>query len=893
MGKLFTAASALALTAILATGAAYAIESADPGENGELVIASSTPEPGTTLAAFYEGYEISIVPTEFNSYQQMYIMYEIQEKKEGTEEWSVYKTEYWLTRDNERGLYYAEISRDLPLYTATDYRIKFTAWDSEESKNYKYDPIGVAYINDIKGSTERYQNSDITLVSMDPAPAPDDDLFSETVLPADCTQLTATFSGPVNINSETTGIMLGSGAGITPFSDYQPVDPTEKDGVQYAAVWHLVFSEGYMTKRKAAIDLTMKAFDEEGRVVLGNIGEEEQSFFIFRYNVPGMFMPLSFDFGPEPRSNVNSVLVSAEKPVNYAWQRSFGEAVVLDAAGNQVTQVKNAEQVFAPGEEENPDAQAIASRLIFDKTISEPGIYTLKVPAGYFSIGTEFDIANQAAEEVEFTVSEGVAYTVTPAAGKVETLDVFTVSYDVAEDIAIVEEAELPYLLCGESMTKAGFRQVIAEGKTLTLTLNAAITEPETYTLVVPTGYVKAGEQTIPNIAVEYVIEKGEGPAAELPFVATPAPGKVDALPEKIDMLFPGEYGYTWQGRATISFNGGEEVTLPDGGFDDNDWNMLNQPLGEFAGKTDEGTYTITFPAGYFCNSSGDPLEDEYVLTYTIGEGGDTPVPPVVELPCKVDPVPGVISALPAIVTMTFEGIEEPGIAGGRPTIQFNDEEPVMLNDAMFDDWEFWNICHLSLGDWAGKTEHGKYTIAFPDGYFVDDDYNEMPGFSFTYIIEPPKKVNVAVKVSNGVSYNVTVNEGSELNVTYTELPENWKVTGVTLDGNELGADAIGAAFGAGALTQDAVVEFELAYDGELTFIDKTNGVVSIDSRITIQVVDGKIRIENLNGEEVVVYNLGGMVMGRHTANNEALEITLPAGTYIVTVNGNALKVIL
>ena len=87
---------------------------------------------------------------------------------------------------------------------------------------------------------------------------------------------------------------------------------------------------------------------------------------------------------------------------------------------------------------------------------------------------------------------------------------------------------------------------------------------------------------------------------------------------------------------------------------------------------------------------------------------------------------------------------------------------------------------------------------------------------------------------------------------------------------------------------------FTLAYGGEIVFIDSTVGMKEIDAAVRVGVVDGKIRIEGTSvGDNIAVYNLGGMLMASYVANDTAVEIELPAGTYVVTVNGSAAKVLL
>ena len=68
-------------------------------------------------------------------------------------------------------------------------------------------------------------------------------------------------------------------------------------------------------------------------------------------------------------------------------------------------------------------------------------------------------------------------------------------------------------------------------------------------------------------------------------------------------------------GKATLTINGGTPVNLPDAGVGAG-WNQMIQYLDQE--YTADGTYVITFPAGYFnLDSETSP---EFSLTYTIGD---------------------------------------------------------------------------------------------------------------------------------------------------------------------------------------------------------------------------------------------------------------------------------
>ena len=157
--------------------------------------------------------------------------------------------------------------------------------------------------------------------------------------------------------------------------------------------------------------------------------------------------------------------------------------------------------------------------------------------------------------------------------------------------------------------------------------------------------------------------------------------------------------------------------------------------------------------------------------------------------------------------------------------------------------------------------------------------------------IEPERDfVNVNVEVSDGQSFSYTAANHTSTSLALT-LPENWVVESCKVNGEAV-EDPAKLALSLDNADQNVV--FTLAYGGEIVFIDSTVGMKEIDAAVRVGVVDGKIRIEGTSvGDNIAVYNLGGMLMASYVANDTAVEIELPAGTYVVTVNGSAAKVLL
>ena len=757
MGKFLTTASSLALTAILATGFAYAIEGAEPDAKDGLTILASTPAEGAAIAVIEKGERVSITPAQFAEYPEMYITYEVEQKT--TEGWENYKSYTWLNRNEEEGVYSAAFSRGMEFFEGVEYRFVYKAWKTvaeSQGPASASNIMGIAYVN-FTGTTKAYECSPYTLTSISPVPS--ESRIEGPILPNDCPYITVIFDGPVNLGgTEDTGILLGQGQGNRPFfGGLIPVvdgkEVTDSQTKIYAKEWHLTFGENQLANADAPLEVTIKATDEKGRVVQGNCGKDEVSYSLYTYNVEGQYGKLQFNYGVAPIGYVSEIIVSedgTDKGINQSWLKP-ASTIVITRNGEVVTTAKEVEQVYAPGDEDNPDATAVAARIILKEIVTEPGTYEIYIPGGYFNFGTQFDTLFQKEETGTFEVVAGPDYTAVPAAGVVTEIGSFAITYDVAANIEINPTAERVSLTAedGTSIPVADFNAV---GKTLTLALRGTITDPSKYTLCIPTGFVTVNDEAIPGIVLEYTIEK-QGGEEELPAIFDPAPGELTALPEFINTIWPDwkEVG-SGSGIAKIQFNDEAPVNLPDLKVDysNPNYNEITQPLGEFAGATAAGSYTITFPAGYFNLGYNGDSNEEFSITYTIG-GGAAPCP------AEFTPAAGSIAALPEEVTIHFPDYNEAGGGYGKATIQFNADAPVNLSDARFHPVDY-NGMIQPLDSFAGSTEKGTYTIHFPQGYFVlgSGGNDESPAMDVVYEVNENTGVtNVTVKADRYVVFDL------------------------------------------------------------------------------------------------------------------------------------------
>lgn len=121
-----------------------------------------------------------------------------------------------------------------------------------------------------------------------------------------------------------------------------------------------------------------------------------------------------------------------------------------------------------------------------------------------------------------------------------------------------------------------------------------------------------------------------------------------------------------------------------------------------------------------------------------------------------------------------------------------------------------------------------------------------------------------------------------------------WDVSELTLNGEDVTADLNDGVYTTPVLTEDTSIKAKLAYNGSLVFADTTTGVAQLpETNVKIYSDGDTIVIEGVaTGDEVVIYSISGMVIGRHVANQDTVRITIGRGQYIVRVGNNAANIL-
>ena len=573
------------------------------------VITYSDPANNASLEMLKDNQVVSIETNYSERYPEMVIVYDVVDLNPVNPEDNIVKTESYMERQSDDS-YRSEVYGNYKLFTGHAYQMRFTAWATADDKNYGEEPVGTACIT-LNGTTPPYVPSSVTLLSITPS--------EDTVLGSETPVFTLKFDGMVTLDSNSTVINGGALSDNVAFASITCVDPEVNEGVSYSPTWTLTVPEEFYKNLNTGLMFTVVAEDMEGRRVQGNRGVDDESVFEFNYEIEGQYEEYTVKaVGEEPYATVKEFKAYAPERggINYSWIVPYGEAYVTDGRRAIVARVTD-----VVAEDVEMGQRANEATLVLDTEITAEGTYMLIIPKDYFILGEEYDSKNSAEVMYTFDVVGGaeaeVKINYTPATGDVVSLPKEIVMNFIGTT-SIMTGSGVPTLTIdnGEPV-KLG--DVVLDNEIYTqctLVLPQEYTEPGEYKVNFPAGYFTLGDNGDPSPAYEAIWTIKGGAAVNV--TTSPAQGKVESL-STIEITFVDyeEVG-PGSGKATLTIDGATPLNLPDAGFGI-EYNQMNQELGQT--YTADGTYVISFPAGYFnLGSNGDP-SPAFTLTYTIGEG--------------------------------------------------------------------------------------------------------------------------------------------------------------------------------------------------------------------------------------------------------------------------------
>ena len=171
---------------------------------------------------------------------------------------------------------------------------------------------------------------------------------------------------------------------------------------------------------------------------------------------------------------------------------------------------------------------------------------------------------------------------------------------------------------------------------------------------------------------------------------------------------------------------------------------------------TAEGEYRIEIPAGVFGNKAwydSDCLSGACnaatTLYYTVGKEAT-------EITYTADPADG--SEVDALTTVTIDYNTTSIMASSGKIEIYKDDKKLkeVEADVIYKDPNDFNEVSHKAALEVNETEAGVYTIKIPEGYFIDDNGDNIPAVTLTYYVGVANGIqNINAAVANGTVYNL------------------------------------------------------------------------------------------------------------------------------------------
>lgn len=305
-------------------------------------------------------------------------------------------------------------------YLGHTYLVKVNAYETRaDFDRYHNDPVGTASFT-FNGSSEPYAYSDVKLASISPE--------DFNITDAKDFRIVAKFDGLVKVIEGVTCIAGGAASDDAPFT----LTPTDPDEEGYSDEWTLTLTDALLAEQTSQqITVNIAAEDQDGHRVRGNYRKEENSLFQYTFTLSYQGAELSLVSPEETVDSLKEFVVECKKPLNisgyvadsevvvYGNRKSFAFASIEPVYAKEIQEVidyMNSHSVQETIEKFGNDryfqamnTPATQMKLTLKETITEPGEYTLHIPADYFCAGEQFDSENTKEFNASFTIEEVVA----------------------------------------------------------------------------------------------------------------------------------------------------------------------------------------------------------------------------------------------------------------------------------------------------------------------------------------------------------------------------------------------------------------------------------------------------------------------------------------------------
>lgn len=610
------------------------------------MILSVDPEAGSTLEKLAKGSFVTITENLSASYPNLYLKYRVVDNNPTSPDQAVL-LDSWMNKQPD-GSWNFEVFYDVDLFMGHTYTLEVRAWEDELSSRgnqyYEPEPMSSDFIT-WKGAAEPFRFSSFQFDGI--TPSTDTKLVTTKM-----NKFTLKFDGLVNLPQDECYILMGRGQHGA-FESLVAVDPNE-DGL--SSTWVATVAESFMETLADYLNMSFKAYDIDGRVVEGNMGEEKYSYFYFQYEV-SYNVPV-FDITPgdgEEVDEISSFRLGFAEGIAPSW--TCPEKIKLVSKTETIREFTEEDFSYEVGtvisSTGKEDQVNVAMIVTLPTPVTAPGVYKFMVPEKYLNLGQEEATRFNGYQEVTITIPEKeeafkfpFEWEVSPKEGEVESFLPKASAGTARVTISIPNENSYRTLyrlvLNGEAPAGSALYHNGEKVADLTFKLRSpqlgiffdgTFEEPGEYQFVI-----------VPKVMLYQVMEGTVYTNPDyydqtiiLNFRIGPAP-EVDPLDEflvtepshKEAQSKINEIKLTWHketevglglGKATLTIgNARSTVYLPDAYPDEVEWNVVHQPLDKE--YSDVGSYTINYPEGYFTLGPDAKPEKAFSMTYAIGTVG-------------------------------------------------------------------------------------------------------------------------------------------------------------------------------------------------------------------------------------------------------------------------------
>ncbi len=436
----------------------------------------------------------------------------------------------------------------------------------------------------------------------------------------------------------------------------------------------------------------------------------------------------------------------------------------------------------------------------------------------------------------------------------------------------------------GDSIARANIKSC-DNNDGFTLTFDPAITTPGTYTVVMTDSVYCLGEgyEVTPNEKeVKFSYTVIAAPEATIELTATPA--NESTLKSLKTITLEAEESLLGGNATVVAYNRADRKSYT-GKLTLSETNA-NQAVITFDEEiTAEGTYTIDIPEGvvgdqtwYDADFMTGKCNESMILYYTIGE--ETPQGNLFTTNPEAN---STVTSLQNITIYVGDGTKNYVVSNGKVTLTAPDGSTLFSGDPelIVDDPNNWDEImyrySIALSDEA--TAEGVYTLTIPDGYFADENGDEIAGTTITWTIgggdtpEPKSIFTTDPEAGSTVTslQHIVISLGDG---TKDYSASNGKVTLTAPDGTTLFSGDPDAIWPDG--WDDPVYQYEITLSSAAT----ANGVY------TLTIPDGYF--VDASGDEVAGTTITWTVSTTDSING--ISAGKNANIKVYTLDGKAMK---